>query len=53
MRRFAGMDVETATAAGNCSGDGNMAVVVTAAGMSGSPITLAIPVVSGARNSPS
>lgn len=39
--------VETATAAGTVSGDGNASVVITAAGMSGSPITLAVPVLNG------
>lgn len=39
--------VETATAAGTVSGDGNAAVVITAAGMSGSPITLAVAVLNG------
>lgn len=36
--------VETATAVGTITGDGNAAVVITAAGMTGSPITLAVPV---------
>lgn len=39
--------VETATAAGTVSGSGNAAVVVTAAGMTGSPITLSVAVTSG------
>jgi hypothetical protein len=36
--------VETATAAGTVSGDGNAAVVVTGAGITGSPLTLAVAV---------
>ncbi len=36
--------VETATAAGTVTVAGNASVVVTAAGMTGSPITLAVPV---------
>lgn len=39
--------VETATAAGTVSGDGNAEVIVTAAGMTGSPITLAVAVLNG------
>lgn len=39
--------VETATAAGTVSGDGNASVVVTAAGMTGSPKTYAVPVTNG------
>lgn len=37
--------VETATAAGTVTTTGNASVVVTAAGMTGSPITVAVPVV--------
>ena len=36
--------VETGTVIGTVSGAGNAAVVLTAAGMTGSPITLAVPV---------
>src|SRR5262245_17620243 len=39
--------VETATAAGTITGSGNAAVVVTAAGMAGSPITVNVPVLNG------
>ncbi len=39
--------VETATAAGSVTGDGNASVVVTGAGLTGSPITLAVAVVNG------
>lgn len=39
--------VETATAAGTITGSGNATVVVTAAGMSGSPITLSVAVTNG------
>ena len=39
--------VETATAAGSVSGDGNAAVVITGAGITGSPITLAVAVLNG------
>jgi len=39
--------VETATAAGTVSGSGNATVIVTAAGMSGSPITLSVAVLNG------
>lgn len=39
--------VETATAAGAITGSGNATVVVTAAGMSGSPITLSVAVLNG------
>lgn len=39
--------VETATIVGTITGDGNASVVVTKAGMTGSPITLAVPVLSG------
>lgn len=39
--------VETATAAGSVSGDGNAAVVVTGAGITGSPVTLAVAVLNG------
>lgn len=36
--------VETATVVGTITGDGDVAVVLTAAGLTGSPITLAVPV---------
>lgn len=39
--------VETATAAGTVSADGNASVTLTAAGMAGSPIVLAVPVLTG------
>lgn len=39
--------VETATAAGTITGDGNAAVVVTAAGMTGSPKTINVAVTNG------
>lgn len=39
--------VETATAAGTITADGNAAVVVTAAGMTGSPKTIDVPVLNG------
>lgn len=39
--------VETATAAGTVTGSGNATVIVTAAGMSGSPITLSVAVLNG------
>ena len=39
--------VETATAAGTITGSGNASVVVTAAGMTGSPKTINVPVVNG------
>ena len=39
--------VETATAAGTITGSGNASVVVTAAGMTGSPKTISVPVVNG------
>lgn len=39
--------VETATAAGAITGSGNATVVITAAGMSGSPITLSVAVTNG------
>lgn len=41
------LQVETATVAGTITNPGNLAVVVTAANMTGSPITLAVPVVNG------
>ena len=39
--------VETATAAGTISGSGNATVVVTAAGVAGSPVTVSLPVLNG------
>jgi hypothetical protein len=39
--------VETATAAGTISGSGNASVTVTASGMTGSPKTISVPVLSG------
>ena len=39
--------VETATAAGTITGSGNASVVVTAAGMTGSPKTINVPVLNG------
>jgi len=39
--------VETATAAGTVSGTGNASVVVTSTGMTGSPLTVSVPVTSG------
>jgi hypothetical protein len=39
--------VETATAAGTVTGNGNASVVVTGAGITGSPITLAVAVLNG------
>jgi hypothetical protein len=39
--------VETATAAGTITGDGNAAVIVTAVGMTGTPKTIDVAVVSG------
>lgn len=39
--------VETATAVGTITADGNAAVVVTAAGMTGSPKTIDVPVLNG------
>jgi hypothetical protein len=39
--------VETATAAGTITGSGNASVVVTAAGMTGSPKTISVPVLNG------
>lgn len=39
--------VETTTAAGTITADGNAAVVVTAAGMTGSPKTINVPVLNG------
>jgi len=39
--------VETATAAGTVTGSGNATVVVTSAGMTGSPLTVSVPVTSG------
>lgn len=39
--------VETATAAGSVSGNGNAEVVITGAGITGSPITLAVAVLNG------
>lgn len=39
--------VETATAAGTVTGSGNATVVVTAAGMTGTPKTISVPVLNG------
>ena len=39
--------IETATAAGSVTGSGNASVVVTAAGMTGSPKTISVPVLVG------
>jgi hypothetical protein len=39
--------VETATAAGTASASGNVSVTVTGAGMTGSPLTISVPVVNG------
>ncbi len=39
--------VETATAAGTITADGNATVVVTGAGITGSPVTLSVPVQNG------
>lgn len=39
--------VETATAAGTITGDGDAAVVVTGAGITGSPVTVNVPVLNG------
>ena len=39
--------VETATAAGTVTGSGNATVIVTAAGMTGSPKTISVPVLNG------
>lgn len=38
---------ETATVVGTITGDGNATVVVTAAGMTGSPATISVPVLNG------
>jgi hypothetical protein len=39
--------VETATAAGTCTTSGNITVTVTSAGMTGSPLAITVPIVSG------
>jgi len=39
--------IETATAAGTVTGTGNATVIVTAAGMTGSPKTISVPVING------
>ena len=41
------VQVETATIAGAITGDGNATVTITAAGMSGSPVALSVPVLNG------
>jgi hypothetical protein len=41
------MQIDTATAAGACTGSGNMTCIVTAAGMAGSPKTLNVAVLNG------
>jgi predicted secreted protein len=41
------VQVETATVVGTITNPGDLAVVITATGMTGSPLTLAIPVVNG------
>jgi hypothetical protein len=47
-RIYAGVaQIETATVVGTVTGDGNATVIITAAGMTGSPITLSVAVLNG------